>query len=54
MAHLEPLSQPVNRPPNMNEKTFEELYTVTCSRHAVYDLFNFIELRNGFRLKVQF
>lgn len=35
MAHLEPLSQPVNRPPNMNEKTFEELYTVKCTSHAV-------------------
>jgi len=29
MEHLEPLSQPVNRPPDMNEKPFEELYTVT-------------------------
>jgi len=35
MAHIEPLSQPTNRPPNTNEKTFEELFTVTCTRHVV-------------------
>ncbi|XP_008182140.1 testicular haploid expressed gene protein-like [Acyrthosiphon pisum] len=28
MTRLEPLSQPVNRPLNMNEKTYEELYTI--------------------------
>lgn len=28
MTHLEPLSQPVNRPPDTNEKTFEELFTI--------------------------
>ncbi|XP_026814716.1 testicular haploid expressed gene protein-like [Rhopalosiphum maidis] len=31
MTYLEPLSKPANRPPNTNEKTIEELYTIKSS-----------------------
>jgi len=53
MTYLEPLSKPANRPPNTNEKTFEELYTVTNTVVCRLTYLFLLSYKIVFRLKVQ-